>query len=281
MRGMMCGSGNARGNEYSKAHVTLKPTDAEFWRFSWDEMAAYDLPASIKTAMQVSGAGHVFYVGHSQGSTSLIAGLAGETDGFLKKSVRCAALMAPVAFLTNLGSKPLKRIAALNADEVLTKLGVQEFLPSDDALTAFEGNLCRHGPNTCESITSAICGYNAENIDHIKIPTFLEYSNSGTSVQDMSHWAQAVRASQPDVLSKFDYRNSCTPDVKSSIRSFFRDLVDIPKRLIDGDGMPNLHDDLSPDTSACNQQKYGRSDPQPTTSLQSLLPWRCSQASAG
>lgn len=90
-----------------------------------------------------------------------------------------------------------------------------------------------------------------------------------THAVDRSHWAQAVRASQPNVLSKFDYRNSCTPDVKSSIRSFFRDLVDIPKRLIDGDGMPNLHDDLSPDTSACNQQKYGRSDP-PTYNLSAI-----------
>lgn len=38
--------------------------------------------------------------------------------------------------------------------QVLTKLGVQEFLPSNDALTAFEGNLCRQ----VQAATALHCG---------------------------------------------------------------------------------------------------------------------------
>lgn len=33
--------GNSRGNSYSLAHDTLKPSDKKFWKWSWDEMARY------------------------------------------------------------------------------------------------------------------------------------------------------------------------------------------------------------------------------------------------
>lgn len=41
--------------------------------------------------------------------------------------------------------------------QVLTKLGVQEFLPSDDALTAFEGNLCRQVPAATVTLDDFLC----------------------------------------------------------------------------------------------------------------------------
>lgn len=38
--------GNIRGNKYGREHVKYNPdNDAEFWQFSFDEMAKYDVPA--------------------------------------------------------------------------------------------------------------------------------------------------------------------------------------------------------------------------------------------
>ncbi|XP_028177246.1 lipase 3-like [Ostrinia furnacalis] len=38
---------NARGNKYSKAHMSRTMTDDEFWNFSWHEIGQFDLSAVI------------------------------------------------------------------------------------------------------------------------------------------------------------------------------------------------------------------------------------------
>ena len=40
--------GNMRGNYYSREHISLDPKDKEFWKFSFDEMAKYDLTAAFQ-----------------------------------------------------------------------------------------------------------------------------------------------------------------------------------------------------------------------------------------
>ncbi|XP_064125672.1 lipase member J isoform X1 [Loxodonta africana] len=61
--------GNSRGTTWSKKHLYLKTNSKEFWAFSFDEMAKYDLPASIDFIVKQTGQDEIFYVGHSQGTT--------------------------------------------------------------------------------------------------------------------------------------------------------------------------------------------------------------------
>lgn len=48
--------GNSRGNTLSRRHTTLQLTDAAYWMFSYDEMARYDLPATVSYILQTTGA---------------------------------------------------------------------------------------------------------------------------------------------------------------------------------------------------------------------------------
>lgn len=39
--------GNARGNKYSQSHLTRNPKNADFWEFSINEFAMFDMPDTI------------------------------------------------------------------------------------------------------------------------------------------------------------------------------------------------------------------------------------------
>ena len=62
---------NSRGNRYSREHVILKPNEPEFWKWSWQEMAKYDLPATIDIVLETSKKKNLYYIGHSQGRCTL------------------------------------------------------------------------------------------------------------------------------------------------------------------------------------------------------------------
>lgn len=89
--------GNARGNKHSMNHKTLSPNSGDFWKFSWHEIGHYDLPAMIDHVLKVTGSSRAFYVGHSQGTTSLLVFLSTRPE-YNEKIIQ-AHLFAPAAFM--------------------------------------------------------------------------------------------------------------------------------------------------------------------------------------
>ncbi|KAL0362145.1 UNVERIFIED_CONTAM: Triacylglycerol lipase 2 [Sesamum calycinum] len=55
---------NARGTKYSLGHKSLSSNDPAFWDWSWDELAAYDLPATFQYIYDQTSQ-KLHYVGHS------------------------------------------------------------------------------------------------------------------------------------------------------------------------------------------------------------------------
>ncbi|GIL46967.1 hypothetical protein Vafri_3829 [Volvox africanus] len=221
--------GNVRGNTLSRSHAFLDASDARFWQWSYDEMAAYDLPAMMQYALRTSGAPSLRYVGHSQGTTVLLAALAGPTgegrvpsqrasdsDAVAKGApavpagvVERAVLLAPVAVAKHISSVPLLAMAAMGTDDMFTLMGLHEFLPSQELVAQLEGRLCVVQPYLCVSFLAALCGYNPSNLDITRLPLYLGYTPAGTSVQNMAHWAQAVRARAPNSMRCFDFGVNC------------------------------------------------------------------------
>ncbi|KAG2485847.1 hypothetical protein HYH03_015430 [Edaphochlamys debaryana] len=210
--------GNVRGNTLSRTHMALEPADVRFWQWSYDEMAQYDLPAMLTYAACTSGVASLSYLGHSQGTTVILAALAGSggeagaaprPPSLPPGLVERAVLLAPVAVAKHITSVPLLAMATLNTDDMFSLLGLHEFLPSDALVAALEGGLCALQPYLCVSFLAALCGYNPDNLDNSRLPLYLSYTPAGTSVQNMAHWAQAVRARAPNSMRLFDFGPDC------------------------------------------------------------------------
>jgi predicted alpha/beta-fold hydrolase len=92
--------GNARGNKYSTNHRNLSTDSPEFWDFSWHEIGFYDLPATIDYMLNTTNASKALYVGHSQGTTSIMVLLSTRPE-YNEKIIQ-AHLMSPVIFVENL-----------------------------------------------------------------------------------------------------------------------------------------------------------------------------------
>ena len=67
--------GNNRGNKYSKKSTKYAPNTHEFWNFSMDEFAFYDIPDSIEYVLETTGQKSLSYIGFSQGTAQAFATL--------------------------------------------------------------------------------------------------------------------------------------------------------------------------------------------------------------
>ena len=82
--------GNFRGNTYSRKHTTLNPSkdkrkyptdviifsqlqSSDYWDFTIDEMAHYDLPAMLTAVLEETTEGDLMFVGHGVGTTAFLA----------------------------------------------------------------------------------------------------------------------------------------------------------------------------------------------------------------
>lgn len=92
---------NTRGSTYSRRHVSKNPSDTDFWDFSFSEIGLFDLPATIDYVREKTGHSEIFFVGHSQGTTSLLTLLSEKPE--YNNYIAAASLLAPVAYLGNSG----------------------------------------------------------------------------------------------------------------------------------------------------------------------------------
>ncbi|CAN6708037.1 unnamed protein product [Malus baccata var. baccata] len=190
--------GNTRGTKYSLGHTSLSPDDRAYWEWSWDELVAYDLPATFQYVRDQTGQ-KIHYVGHSLGT--LVAFAAFSKDMQLK-NLRSAALLSPIAYLGQMPS-PLARTAADNyvaeVQQILQYMRARPGSGCSNYLTASTGFLIHTfnmnffcnpyiGPNCCLSSAS-------------KATLFKNFPQS-TATKNMIHLSQMVRMG---TLEMYDY----------------------------------------------------------------------------
>ncbi|KAL5581778.1 hypothetical protein UlMin_014220 [Ulmus minor] len=190
---------NTRGTKYSRGHVSLSPDDQPYWNWSWDELVAYDLPATLQYVHDQTGQ-KLHYVGHSLGTLMALAAFSKDQ---LLNTLRSAALLSPIAYVGQLTS-PLARNAAENfLAETLYKLGLHEFVPRGEAVIKLLKDICKKPGVDCTNLLTSFTGENCC-LDSSIVDVFLENEPQASATKNMIHISQMIREG---TITMFDYEN--------------------------------------------------------------------------
>ncbi|XP_006375544.1 triacylglycerol lipase 2 isoform X3 [Populus trichocarpa] len=175
---------NGRGTRFSRGHTSLDPYDSAYWDWTWDELAAYDLPATFQYVHDQTGQ-NLHYVGHSQGT--LIA-LAAFSQGKLLNMLRSAVLLCPIAYLNHLTSPFARALVDLFIAEDLYWLGQHEFSLNGQVVNKLLEVICSNPGIDCSDLLTAITGPNCC-LNSSRTKVFLDNEPQSTATKNMIHLA--------------------------------------------------------------------------------------------
>uniref|UniRef100_A0A8D2PY42 Lipase n=1 Tax=Zosterops lateralis melanops TaxID=1220523 RepID=A0A8D2PY42_ZOSLA len=180
--------GNSRGNTWSKRHQVLTPNQDEFWAFSFDEMAKYDLPAVINFIEQKTGQKQLYYIGHSQGTT--IGFVAFSTLPQLAQKIKVFFALSPVTTVM-FSQSPLRKLSVFSDYGLKELFGTKEFLPHTALGEMILSRFCVCS-KVCKRILAMFFGFNWKNTNMSRIDVYAGHTPAGSSVQNIIHWLQGV-----------------------------------------------------------------------------------------
>ncbi|XP_048362954.1 lipase member M-like [Sphaerodactylus townsendi] len=181
--------GNSRGNIWSRRHQNMSVHQEEFWAFSFDEMAKYDLPAVLNFILQTTGQQQLYYIGYSQGAA--IAFIAFSTMPELAQKIKMFLALAPVTRI-KYAKSPAMKLMSLPEKLLRVMLGKKEFLRRNKLLKKIVVPLCSYRlfSGACGNIFFLLGGYNMENMNMDRLAMYVAHSPAGTSLQNFLHWCQ-------------------------------------------------------------------------------------------
>jgi lysosomal acid lipase/cholesteryl ester hydrolase len=188
--------GNIRGSKYSMKHQKLDPLSREFWRFSFDEIAMFDLPAIINYVLFLTRQNGIFYVGHNQGATALLALLSSRPE--FNAKIHQAHFLAPIAFMDYL--HPMLALGEEDFRESVKSFNNYNFKSMADFTKSIVDTYCDdktpRGPKYCVRLWEFVFGRNRlENeIDPKILLQIPEFISPTASVRQYLHFLQIHRS---------------------------------------------------------------------------------------
>ncbi|KAI6170927.1 Lipase [Aphelenchoides bicaudatus] len=198
--------GNMRGNLYSKYHVKYRPDSREYWNFTLDEMAKYDLSGQIDEVLRVTGQEKLHYVGHSQGTLTMFSKLS--TDPEYGRKLKRFFALAPIGTIKHVQGF----IGFLGRDLYPVMEGIYWLRPYSSFAPEFLEKLIEvAGPlicganvvdEVCRNVMMLIVGKSSNQLNGTRMDVYLSDMPGGTSTKNIMHWGQLAKYG---TLQRFDY----------------------------------------------------------------------------
>lgn len=206
--------GNARGNKYSRRHVTKHAALDDFWQFSTDEVALHDLPAMIDYALKTSGQEKLHYVGHAFGSTAFFA-LAAARPAYNEKIISMHAL-SPMVYMSHVRS-PLIRMSAPTGSfwaRLQRLIGRGAFEPTKELIASAGGDMLATeiGNNIVSSNVNFVMSGVIDNAE--QVPVVGAHLPAGGSSRTIKQYGQAVASGE---FMKYDFGPAINSQVYGTV----------------------------------------------------------------
>ncbi|CAN6648902.1 sterol esterase Tgl1p [Trichomonascus vanleenenianus] len=181
--------GNNRGNKYSKKHVSRQPSDKEFWNFSMDDFALYDIPDTIEYILDCADKRSLSYIGFSQGSAQAFAALSIHPK--LNSKVKLFIALAPAMAPPGLANQVVDSLMKATPQLIYLVFGKKAILKS----TTFWQSIM-YPPVFVRVIDLSLrflFGWTGRNISNAQKTAAYAHLYSYTSVKSVVHWFQIIR----------------------------------------------------------------------------------------
>jgi lysosomal acid lipase/cholesteryl ester hydrolase len=196
--------GNNRGNKYASKHLHLKPSSFEFWDFSIDEFAMYDIPDSIQYILNLTKLSNLTYIGFSQGSAQAFAALS--INSKLNTQINQFIAIAPAMTPRGLNNSLVDSLMKTSPNIMYLIFGKRSLLQT----TAFWTRII-YPPLFAKVIDTSLTflfNWRCKNINtDQKIASYSKLYSS-TSVKSVVHWFQIIRNANFQMFDEVD--NSLT-----------------------------------------------------------------------
>nr|CAH0101930.1 unnamed protein product [Daphnia galeata] len=198
--------GNYRGNRYSRRHITLNPKQAQFWKFSWDEIGNYDIPSIINYILKETGQSKLSYIGHSLGCGVFFIAMVKHPE--LNSKIDIMIALAPLSSFAHF-TTPLFRILTPFSKIIQFFLRMKRtlgWLDSAGIGDLFFDLICEQTysqARLCRNVINAVAGPNPENLEPELIPLVGSNYMHGTSVPVIAQFAQNYFAGE--TFQAYDY----------------------------------------------------------------------------
>jgi len=182
--------GNNRGGPWGRSHTSLETDSEEFWDFTIDHMALFDLPAHVDYVLRATGQPSLSYIGHSEGTIQAFAGFS--RNSTLSSKVNLFVAFAPMAYAHHQTSFVFGALAYLDVSQLFEMFGMHEFLPQGGVLNKVAPGICGPLGTLCANSIELFCG-KSHDLNATRMPIYLAQTPAGTSVKNMAHWAQLIK----------------------------------------------------------------------------------------
>ncbi|CAH0401934.1 unnamed protein product [Chilo suppressalis] len=187
---------NARGNYYSRGHLLERVNSSRYWKFSFQEMGEYDLPAVINYVKKFKPIDEkINFIGHSMGTSALLVMLS--TQPRYNEFLRMGILLAPLAFMSN-AQGPIKMLTTMAnrpPNSLLKVIGDTEYLPSRKMPKMMASKFCTGPKLFCGNPLLFLAGGIREDdsLEESFLARLLYHVPAGASTNTILHYGQLAQ----------------------------------------------------------------------------------------